>query len=367
VAGRHADREGNGQAHRAGRTRRAGRDRDRDPQPEGRARGERQRDRDAAGTPIAIRAAASLALLLAGCAGTWDARALEAREPALAALAGHRLGDATPYLLPLGDRLIAFLCRFDAAAPIRVALPPDANPDERAWLERGLRALEPAVGVRFEEAGPAQIEIAFAADDARFAATTEAECRVEQAARVAEAATGSVLPARLVRARVALRRAGIDLRRHRVALDDAQQLGALIHELGHALGYQGHAARGDTVMVRTVERVRDVGRRVQRGEPLRDDTLAALYRVASGTVVVRAPLPPGRSAPVDQLAELAAREGDGSLWLRVGDRAGRVAVLLQPGDRVVKVVLGPLPEALRRPDRLVVTADPLMRTLETVR
>lgn len=281
--------------------------------------------------------------------------ALAARNPELASLPAQRLGDATPYALPLAGELIWFLCRFDTRAPIRVALPEHGSEAELARLRLALRAWEQALDVRFEEAEPAQIEIEFVPDDAEFAAVTEAECRVEGAAEAARA--GPRLQARLSRARVSLRRAQIDTRGHHIQVDEAQQVGAALHELGHALGYQGHAARGDTVMVQTVESVRDVGARVLAGRAFRDDTLAALYRVDSGVVVARASLPSGRSVPVDRLAALAAREGDDSLLVRTGDRSGRVA-FVDPAGSTIRVFLRNLPESLRDPTRLQLAADP---------
>lgn len=296
----------------------------------------------------------ALCLALAGCA-SWDVEALAARHPELRELEGQRLGDATPYALPVSGELIWFLCRFDAAEPIRVSLPDDASQDERERLLLALRSWEEALGIRFAERTPAQITIAFAPDDAAFAASTEAECRVERAAEGASA--GERLPARLAYAKVELRRAGLDMRNHRIALDEAEQLGAVLHELGHALGFQGHAKHGDTVMVRSVDAVRAVGRRVLAGEAFRDETLAALYRVDSGVVVARMGLPDGRSEAVDRLAALAAREGDGSLLVRTGDRTGRVAFVDASGA-TVRVFLRNLPASLRDPRRLELAADP---------
>jgi hypothetical protein len=273
----------------------------------------------------------------------------------VAALPGHRLGDLVPYALPVSGELLWFLCRFDGPEPIRVALPPDASADERARLELALHAWEQALGLRFQQASPAQIEIRYAPDDAVFAATTEADCRVEDVAGIRREADR--LPARLVHAEVELRRAQLDVRGHRVSLDDAQQLGAALHELGHALGFPGHARRGDTVMVRTVESVRDAGRGVLAGRPFRDDTLAALYRVASGSVVARSALPAGRSAPVDRLAALSLRAGDGSLLVRAGDRTERIAFVDAEGSALRVFVRDP-GEALRDPTRLRLAADP---------
>lgn len=293
---------------------------------------------------------------MCGCAAPWDVGALAARTPGLASLSGQRLGDATPYALPLAGELIWFLCRFEPAEPIRVALPADASEPERGLLRRALRAWEQAgLGVRFAETpGPeAQIALAFVPDDAALAAHAEADCRVEHAA--AAGAAGERLPARLARARVGLRRAQLDWRGHRIPLDDAQRLGTALHELGHALGFQGHARRGG-VMLGNPEDVRDIGRSLLAGERFRDPSVEALYRVASGSVVKRSLLPPGRSGPVDRLAALAAQRGDGSLLARSGDRTGRLA-FEAPDGVLVRVFLRDLPASLRDPERLELAAD----------
>jgi hypothetical protein len=210
--------------------------------------------------------------------------------------------------------------------------------------------------VRFAEAAAAEAQIAleFAPDDAGLSAFTEADCRVEDAASAARAEAR--LPARMARARIGLRRGQLDWRGHRVALDDAQRLGSALHELGHALGFQGHARGGVGVMHGNLEHVRDVGRAVLAGQGFHDASVTALYRVASGTLVARSALPPGRSGAVDRLAALAARRGDGSLWVRVGDRTGRVAWIGDDGAEV-RVFLRGLHASLRDPRRLELAAD----------
>ena len=137
------------------------------------------------------------------CGGGWDVDALAARNPDLAALPGQRLGDATPYALPLAGELIWFLCRFDTRSPIRVVLPENASEAENARLRLALRAWEQALGLRFEEAKPAQIEIEFAPDDAEFAAVTEAECRVDGIVTNYPARLARLLAARAPRERTA--------------------------------------------------------------------------------------------------------------------------------------------------------------------
>jgi hypothetical protein len=239
-----------------------------------------------------------------------------------------------------------------------VALPSEASSAEVALLRRALGAWEQAgLGVRFVDAAPgaAQIAVEFVPDDADYAATTESDCRVERAADAA--AAGARLSARLVHARVELRRAQLDWRGRRSVLDEAQLQGAALHELGHALGFQGHAASGDTVMQRNVEHARDVGRAVLEGRPFRDATLQALYRVESGAVVARGRLPAGRSALADRLAELAAARGDGSLLVRVGDATGRIA-FRDPEGPMLRVFLRHVSLALRDPARLELAADP---------
>ncbi|HEY5658427.1 MAG TPA: matrixin family metalloprotease [Myxococcota bacterium] len=266
----------------------------------------------------------ALEIFASSCGGHWDVDALEARHPSLAAHGAHRLGAATPYLLPLDGTLTLFLCRWEPDAALRVALPGDATVRERALLERALSAWEEALpGIAFEQVsalGDAQIALAFGAPAATRTAETGADCAVDLDA---VQQTG-VLSARLLAAHVRLRRSERDARGREMALTDEQLLGSALHELGHALGFQGHAQRGRTVMRYSVDEVRRAARRLLDGEPFRDASVAALYRVPSGSVVGRRALPDGRTEAVDRLRDAAAALRLMGPLVRVGDEAARI-------------------------------------------
>lgn len=266
-------------------------------------------------------AAGLAALALCGCATTWDARALAGRRPELAGRPLGRLGDATPYAWASRDTLVLFLCRFSTAAPLGVALPPDATPEERVLLVHALRAWERAVpGLHFAPgARPAAIRVRFR-EGGPEGARTGAECAVD-----ATGGSADVLEARLVSAEVVLRRREGDAWGRPVALSEAELLGSALHELGHALGLQGHARRGPSVLVRSVDDVRAVGRRVGRGEPLEEDAMRALYALPSGLVIERRRLPPGSTLRIDAVAARARAAGLGPARVRVGDRSARIA------------------------------------------
>jgi hypothetical protein len=289
-----------------------------------------------------------IALLAPGCAGrARDLEGLERRYPALRSIAGHRLADVMPYLLPAADTLTLFLCRWPDAARVSVSFPPDATPGERRALEAALAAWQGAgLGLRFEahEGAGAQIEIRF--DDVllSYGANTVARCAVESSALGAPKRVG-VLPARLVFASIQL------------GHGDPRLAGSALHELGHALGFQGHAKRGDSVMLRSTQRLRVTGQRALAGEPFSDATLRALYALPSGTVLERRPLAAGQSAVVDRLARLAEQRGLAGPSVEVGDRAGRIGWTDARGSAFA-LVLRNLRQALRDASKLGIEPDP---------
>ena len=308
------------------------------------------------------------AVTLAACAPpVWNVKALEAREPRLRALGSHRLGDATPYLLPVQDALVLFLCRWETGDPIPVALPPDASPVLAEAFEAALAAWEGAgLGVRFARGAAAGtgIELRMVTGEVAGAgsergATTVADCALD----LQGATPGNRLPARLVFASIHLRVERSDAIGRSVELGAAELAGIVLHELGHALGFQGHVRMGASAMRYQVDGMQRSGRRLLAGEAFHDEALRALYSLPSGTVVGRLALPRGRTQPVDRLLALArsgalegpiARIGDleGQILFRDGDGAayaiwlrGVVAALAgRPGE----LLLMPGPRALRR-------------------
>jgi hypothetical protein len=293
-----------------------------------------------------------VAVAALGCAEPrWDVESLERRHPELRGHGAHRLGDSTPYYLPAAGRLTLFLCRWADRATVRVSLPADASPEERSKLETALAAWEGALGLRFElgDFSGVGIEIRLIDDMLAYSANTVADCAVD--AEALGASEPAVLPARLVSASI------------HIARDDPRLAGTALHELGHALGFQGHARRGRTVMVSSTSAIREAGERVMGGRAFEDAALGALYAVPSGTVVKRLTLPSGRTAPVDGLLALGRQGGLIGPLVRVGDHEGRVA-WLEPDGRVLAVLLSGLRQALRAPARLRI--EPSARAREAL-
>ncbi len=304
-----------------------------------------------------------VAATLWGCAPAplWDASALVVRFPGLDAQA---LADATPYLLPARGRLTFFLCRWPQGPLIPVSLPDDASPEERALLEQALAAWEGAgLGVRFgaSRAPGAGIAIQFLAPAGEDESTprtayTTADCALARSAL--DGSEARVLGARILSANVYLRRSERSVLGREVALTREELAGSALHELGHALGFQGHATRGITVMNHSVDQVRQLGRRILAREPLTDPALSALYAVPSGVVVGQARLSPEQTRPVDEMVRRAFSSGWLGPFARVGDRLARLHWRGARGRSHV-LLIPDVAEVLRDPTTLrVVVATP---------
>jgi hypothetical protein len=298
--------------------------------------------------------AAALALLaVAGCARDGWEVALEEGHPELRRLAPHHLGSITPYTLALSGRLTRFLCRWPGGAPIPLSLPRDADPAQRRALEAAAAAWEGAgLGVRFApvEAGSAAragIEVELRDDLIAAQADTFADCALDPEALDA---SDELLPARLVYA-------SVHLSQH-----DIRLAGTALHELGHALGFQGHVRRGRTVMVGSPRVVWEIGRKVLAGRDFEDAALRALYALPSGLVVERVRLDADQTAPADRLRDIARRLGFAGPWLRVGDREGLLYWRDERGARV-KLRIEGLRQSRHEPGALRLVPGPRARKL----
>jgi len=277
------------------------------------------------------RCGALLALYAAGCAEqAWNADEWAVTRPELSGRSIGRLGDMTPYLLPADDALLFFVCHWSLDTPLHVSLPPDANSQERELLEKALRAWEAVVnGLHFEVVeGAAPIRLRFR-DTGPEGARTAVDCDV------APPFSGGALHARLVSAQIELRRAERDQWGKPIELAANQMVGQAAHELGHALGLQGHAQGGKTVMVRETYNVGRIGEKLngEKPKPLQEPAMEALYSLPSGTVIERRALPPGSTKPVDAIAQRALAQGATRAQVRVGDRTA--AVRWGPGPDLV--------------------------------
>jgi hypothetical protein len=243
---------------------------------------------------------------------------------------GHRLADLAPHFWLAGDELLQFSCRWSGKRAVPV-WPLAATPDEMRVLARALAVLGEAVpGLELElvsnavDAAGQGIAVAFAdapPEGARDPAAigsgdAVADCRVDEP--FGDGAVGASLRAQLDRASVRILRSRFDLLGRPVALDELELLAALLHELGHAIGFSSHPASGATVMRAAPGEVRLRVRPVLRGEPLRAPTLAALYALPSGTVLRRDPSGPTERATARVFGDLARR----GAWGRAHSRAG---------------------------------------------
>jgi hypothetical protein len=273
------------------------------------------------------------ALAIAGCGGeAWNAEQWASTRPELSGRSIGRLGDVTPYVLPADDALYFFLCHWSLDAPLRVSLPPDANSYERELFDKALRAWEAVIpGLRFEVvAGEAPVRLRFR-DTGPEGARTAADCEVTP-----PIAGDGPLHARMVSAQIELRRAERDPWGRPIELAATELLGSAVHELGHALGLQGHAQGGKSVMVRETDSVRKIGEKLndeKKAKPLQEPAMQALYSLPSGTVIERRALAPGATKAVDEIARRAEAQGAARAQVRVGDRTA--AVRWGPGSNLV--------------------------------
>jgi hypothetical protein len=301
-------------------------------------------------------AASLLALDLLACSpAVW--KGPEGQETPLPQIPGSHLSETTPYLLPAQGNLTFFLCHWNPERAIPVTLPSDASAGETQILSLALRAWENAgLGVHFVAAGPGggALTLAFVADETADG-RTRADCRVRGRGEAER-----VLAAELVRAEINLRRSTRpDLRGHARPLSESELEGIALHELGHALGFQGHAQR-DSIMARDRDEVTDLGRRVLAGARWEEPTLRALYALPSGIVLSRVVISPSRTESFTALAALAEARAMAGPFTRVGDSEAEIFFVTTAGEELGLEILAPH-EVVRHPERLALVPDPAAR------
>ncbi len=288
-------------------------------------------------------------VVLAGCSthvGGWDVAALLRAEPDLAAIEGQRLGDMTPYPALVDGRLLLVVCRFEADRPVRVWGSGFGYSAERAAaavraVSRGAHGVaitlqpddDPPEGDRVDSIGGAGgepveivIEMVGAARGTGPAglADTLAECDV--GARFGADGRTLGVRGRLQSAHIRLRRARRDAAGRLWAAKDEEWVGALAHELAHALGFAGHARRGSSLVVLDQQVLRGIGRRALAGEAIAAPNLAALYRLDPGRILGEVRVRDQDRALLASVAALVGLGSDPSLAAiaSVGDRAARI-------------------------------------------
>ncbi len=292
-----------------------------------------------------------IVVAVAACAaptGGWDVAPILERHPRVAAIPDQRLGDLTPYPAVVGERVVLVACRFDApATPIPVEFEVDLDGDAwpEAWSALAVAAVDRAVAQmaletrsRGSTAGAPAIRVrsieGTREGGPRGLADTLSECDVSETGRADAPVVG-----RIQRAEIRIRRHIVDSAgRVRDALPE-EWVGAMLHELAHALGFQGHAVAGRSLVQLEQRQLRQLGRRALAGEPVPAPNLSALFALPQGTWLGDVPLTErGERAQVEALAAVAtesARRGPASgPWSAAGDREARLVWRWADGTRI---------------------------------
>ncbi len=291
--------------------------------------------------------------LLLGCVssvGGWDDSALLEAEPQLAAIPGQRIGDMTPYPAIEDGRLLLVACRYAEGGPVPVSVSvlgsgsgagtaSQAGPGRVAdWAALAIGAVGDAVpGVELTMLREGEwtpglmrvIEIVSIEDpEAEIPyglADTLSECDVSRTQDSRNVIRGS-----LTRSEIRIRRLLRDQLGRARSASEAEWIGALMHELGHALGFAGHAAVGDSLVLLEESRLRALGRRALEGEPVPAPNLTALYSLAPGRILGEAEV------------SAQAREMMVAVEALVADRNARLGTATGPfastGDQAARLV-----------------------------
>jgi hypothetical protein len=244
----------------------------------------------------------ALSVLLFACVsprGGWDVRALVAKAPSISQIKGQRIGDLLPFPALDGDRIALVACRFAGPARVRVGARDAQWP--ASWGEAALRSLNQGLaGVDLElvmQAGAVpdakpEIEIvmieAVGREGPMGLGDTLTECDVSPSGGQRDSpdasprGAGEEVRGRLIGAKIRMRLAQHNVKGLVQYATAEEWVGAFMHELGHALGFSGHVAVGNSVLVRDESRIRALGRGALDGQAIDVPTLEALYRLRPG-------------------------------------------------------------------------------------
>ena len=175
-------------------------------------------------------------------------------------------------------------------------------------------------------------------------------------------ATASVRRGELLTAEVRMNASVRDVLGERRMLARDDWTGALMHELGHALGFQGHPRSGDSILVLEHERLRRAGRRARVGEVYVDPVLSALYRLELGLPVGYRFLSAASTAWRVRIENRRVRLGGalGPARVSVGDQAAQIAWEERGGPRI-RLVFPSWREQLARGRPLIAIPSPATR------
>jgi len=256
-----------------------------------------------------------VAVFVASCAsptGGWDLDRLLADHPEIAALAGQRIGDMTPYPAWHLGGLVAVACRFDQREALRV------RGDGPGWEPDWARATVAAVDRGVEGIGLELVEGDVLDSDVRLDSIEIESIMDPEATGPAGLADTlalcDVTPTGKGGIRGTIEGATIRIRRtlplptgrvHHA--DRAEWTGALLHEFGHALGFSGHAAIGDSIVHLEQSRLRALGRRASAGEAFAMPTLSALYQIDPGRELIRPSVEPAAEELIRRVVALVDR------------------------------------------------------------
>ncbi|MBJ22362.1 MAG: hypothetical protein CL933_23365 [Deltaproteobacteria bacterium] len=277
--------------------------------------------------------------LLAGCVSPvagWDVAALLEAEPQLAAIAGQRIGDMTPHPALAEGRLLLVACRYAGHRPVTVSGSGPGWPPE--WGALAVDAVDHALSRIELTLLPA--DVALATSGRRIEIVSIEDLDAEAPSGMGDTLTecdvsetrDSRSPIRgwLLRSEIRIRRAMRDNAGRDRFASDAEWVGALMHELGHALGFVGHAAVGDSLVYLEESRLRALGRRALTGRPVPAPNLTALYSLAPGRVLGAVEASAKSRIWIEAVATLIAERN-----LRLGPAVGPIA---STGDREARLV-----------------------------